>query len=70
MCQVCSSCCEGNICNVLVPRNESGAVFSSTSPLASSSRRHDPAALSYILIILLIVVSIFSVFEMKTVTRH
>uniref|UniRef100_A0A8D3DFJ9 LY6/PLAUR domain containing 6 n=1 Tax=Scophthalmus maximus TaxID=52904 RepID=A0A8D3DFJ9_SCOMX len=53
--QVCSSCCEGNICNVLVPRNESGAVFSSTSPLASSSRRHDPAALSYILIILLIV---------------
>ncbi|CAG01006.1 unnamed protein product, partial [Tetraodon nigroviridis] len=32
--QVCSSCCEGNICNLLVPKNESGAVFSSTSPLA------------------------------------
>ncbi|XP_028998450.1 ly6/PLAUR domain-containing protein 6 [Betta splendens] len=44
--QVCSSCCEGNICNVLVPRNESSAVFSSTSPLLSSSGRLRPAALS------------------------
>ncbi|KAM4602168.1 ly6/PLAUR domain-containing protein 6-like [Polymixia lowei] len=39
--QVCSSCCEGNICNVRVPRNESDAVFSTTSPLVSSSRRSD-----------------------------
>ncbi|XP_037552643.1 ly6/PLAUR domain-containing protein 6-like [Nematolebias whitei] len=42
--QVCTSCCEGNICNVLVPRNDSGAVFSS-SRLASSGRRLHPAAL-------------------------
>ncbi|KAM9820710.1 ly6/PLAUR domain-containing protein 6-like [Neosynchiropus ocellatus] len=30
--KMCSSCCEGNICNMLVPRNESSAVFSSASP--------------------------------------
>ncbi|KAM7365402.1 hypothetical protein PAMP_016333 [Pampus punctatissimus] len=46
--QVCSSCCEGNICNVLVPRNESSAVFSSTSPLISSSTGLHPATLSII----------------------
>uniref|UniRef100_A0A672YBK7 LY6/PLAUR domain containing 6 n=1 Tax=Sphaeramia orbicularis TaxID=375764 RepID=A0A672YBK7_9TELE len=40
--QMCSSCCEGNICNLLVPRNESSAVFSSTSPLVSSSRSLHP----------------------------
>ncbi|XP_070814032.1 ly6/PLAUR domain-containing protein 6 [Chaetodon trifascialis] len=50
--QVCSSCCEGNICNVSVPRNESSAVFSSTSPLASSSRRLLPVSLSYAVIII------------------
>ncbi|XP_034534063.1 ly6/PLAUR domain-containing protein 6-like isoform X2 [Notolabrus celidotus] len=48
--QVCSSCCEGNICNLLVPRNESSAIFSSNSPLASSSRRLLPTMLSYIII--------------------
>ncbi|XP_040888739.1 ly6/PLAUR domain-containing protein 6-like [Toxotes jaculatrix] len=57
--QACSSCCEGNICNVLVPRNESSAIFSSISPLVSSSRRLHPAALSYILIITTII-SIFT----------
>nr|XP_046238554.1 ly6/PLAUR domain-containing protein 6-like [Scatophagus argus] len=53
--QVCSSCCEGNICNVLVPRNESSAIFSSTSPLVSSSRRLHPATLSCIIIIIIII---------------
>lgn len=53
--QVCSSCCEGNICNVLVPRNESGAIFSSTSPLVSSSGGLLPAALSYIIIIIIFI---------------
>ncbi|KAM6957931.1 ly6/PLAUR domain-containing protein 6 [Tautogolabrus adspersus] len=48
--QVCSSCCEGNICNVLVPRNQSSAIFSSTSPLVSSGRRLLPTMLSYIII--------------------
>ncbi|XP_047432617.1 ly6/PLAUR domain-containing protein 6 [Mugil cephalus] len=48
--QVCSSCCEGNICNVLVPRNESSATFSVTSPLGGSARRLHPAALIYTVI--------------------
>lgn len=52
--QVCSSCCEGNICNVLVPRNESAAVFSSTSPLVSSGRGLLlPAALNYVIFIII-----------------
>lgn len=46
--QVCSSCCEGNICNVLVPRNESSAVFSFASPPVSSSTRRRPAMLSIV----------------------
>lgn len=45
--QTCSSCCEGDICNMLVPRNESSAVFSSTSPLSGSAHLLRPAALSY-----------------------
>ncbi|XP_029376942.1 ly6/PLAUR domain-containing protein 6 isoform X2 [Echeneis naucrates] len=49
--RVCSSCCEGNICNVQVPKNESNAIFSSTSPLISSSRRLRPATLSCIILI-------------------
>ncbi|XP_049426218.1 ly6/PLAUR domain-containing protein 6 isoform X1 [Epinephelus fuscoguttatus] len=48
--KMCSSCCEGNICNMLVPRNASSAIFSSTSPLVSSSRGVLPATLSYIII--------------------
>ncbi|KAM9328652.1 ly6/PLAUR domain-containing protein 6 [Pholidichthys leucotaenia] len=48
--QMCSSCCEGNICNLLVPRNDSSAIFSSTSPLVNSGLGLRPAALSYIII--------------------
>ncbi|KAF3857111.1 hypothetical protein F7725_008970 [Dissostichus mawsoni] len=40
----------GNICNVFVPRNASSAIFSSSSPLISSSTKHLPTALSYFLI--------------------
>ncbi|KAM3585536.1 uncharacterized protein V6R79_020213 [Siganus canaliculatus] len=48
--QVCTSCCEGNICNVLVPKNQSSAIFSSMSPLVSSSRKLLIGRLSYIII--------------------
>lgn len=48
----CSSCCEGDICNMLVPRNESSAVFSSTSPLSGSAHHLRPVVLSYAAIIL------------------
>ncbi|XP_056286924.1 ly6/PLAUR domain-containing protein 6-like isoform X2 [Pseudoliparis swirei] len=51
--QMCSSCCEGNICNVLVPRNASSSVFSSTSPLAGCGRRL-PAPRSYFIFIIVI----------------
>uniref|UniRef100_A0A667X6D5 LY6/PLAUR domain containing 6 n=2 Tax=Myripristis murdjan TaxID=586833 RepID=A0A667X6D5_9TELE len=51
--QVCTSCCEGNICNLLVPRNKSTAVFSTTSPVLSSSHsstgRLLSVALTYII---------------------
>uniref|UniRef100_A0A8C6SHH0 LY6/PLAUR domain containing 6 n=1 Tax=Neogobius melanostomus TaxID=47308 RepID=A0A8C6SHH0_9GOBI len=51
--QVCSSCCEGNICNLWVPRNESNAIFASSSPLRSSSNKLDPAILTFYNIILI-----------------
>ncbi|XP_067116815.1 ly6/PLAUR domain-containing protein 6-like [Osmerus mordax] len=35
--QVCISCCEGNICNLQLPRNKTGAVFSTSSPLRSAT---------------------------------
>ncbi|KAG8430935.1 hypothetical protein GDO86_019719 [Hymenochirus boettgeri] len=38
--RVCTSCCEGNICNLALPRNETNAIFSTTSPLNSSQRLH------------------------------
>uniref|UniRef100_A0A8C2WRH6 LY6/PLAUR domain containing 6 n=1 Tax=Cyclopterus lumpus TaxID=8103 RepID=A0A8C2WRH6_CYCLU len=55
--QMCSSCCEGNICNVVVPRNASSSIFSSTSPLASSGRRFLPAPLSYYIMVMVMVIS-------------
>ncbi|KAM4697901.1 ly6/PLAUR domain-containing protein 6 [Rhinophrynus dorsalis] len=36
--KICTSCCEGNICNLALPRNESDAVFTTTSPLNHSER--------------------------------
>ncbi|XP_053554266.1 ly6/PLAUR domain-containing protein 6 [Bombina bombina] len=34
--KVCTSCCEGNICNMALPRNETDAIFATTSPLNHS----------------------------------
>ncbi|XP_051704658.1 ly6/PLAUR domain-containing protein 6 isoform X1 [Oryctolagus cuniculus] len=31
--KVCTSCCEGNICNLPIPRNETDATFATTSPI-------------------------------------
>uniref|UniRef100_A0A9L0JGM3 LY6/PLAUR domain containing 6 n=1 Tax=Equus asinus TaxID=9793 RepID=A0A9L0JGM3_EQUAS len=31
--KVCTSCCEGNICNLPLPRNETDATFATTSPI-------------------------------------
>ncbi|XP_046903763.1 ly6/PLAUR domain-containing protein 6 [Hypomesus transpacificus] len=35
--RVCTACCEGNICNLALPRNETEAVFTTTSPLSDAS---------------------------------
>ncbi|KAM6893491.1 ly6/PLAUR domain-containing protein 6 [Xenentodon cancila] len=51
--QVCTSCCEGNICNMLVPRDNSSAVFSSKSPPVSSGRRLHPAMLLYFIMFII-----------------
>uniref|UniRef100_A0A8C5MW61 LY6/PLAUR domain containing 6 n=1 Tax=Leptobrachium leishanense TaxID=445787 RepID=A0A8C5MW61_9ANUR len=36
--KICTTCCEGNICNLPLPRNESDAVFSPSA--RSSAKRH------------------------------
>ncbi|KAJ8415031.1 hypothetical protein AAFF_G00007290 [Aldrovandia affinis] len=36
--KVCTACCEGNICNMPLPTNETDAVFATTSPLSGSCR--------------------------------
>ncbi|XP_060733214.1 ly6/PLAUR domain-containing protein 6 [Tachysurus vachellii] len=36
--RVCVSCCEGNICNMPLPWNETDAIFATTSPLNGSNR--------------------------------
>uniref|UniRef100_A0A803W7E8 LY6/PLAUR domain containing 6 n=1 Tax=Ficedula albicollis TaxID=59894 RepID=A0A803W7E8_FICAL len=35
--KVCTSCCEGTICNLPLPRNASDAVFSTLSPLSATA---------------------------------
>ncbi|XP_029967769.1 ly6/PLAUR domain-containing protein 6 [Salarias fasciatus] len=37
--QMCSACCEGNICNLSVPWNQTDAVFTATSSLSSGAGR-------------------------------
>ncbi|XP_015214094.1 ly6/PLAUR domain-containing protein 6 [Lepisosteus oculatus] len=44
--KVCTSCCEGNICNMPLPRNETDAIFATTSPLNRTPRLvHNPLGL-------------------------
>ncbi|NXB86471.1 LYPD6 protein, partial [Vidua chalybeata] len=44
--KVCTSCCEGSICNLPLPRNASDAVFATLSPLSAAPPlpRPGPAA--------------------------
>ncbi|XP_076871812.1 ly6/PLAUR domain-containing protein 6-like [Brachyhypopomus gauderio] len=48
---VCTSCCEGNICNLSVPWNETMATFSTTSPLNGESRVSPGRSTTIIIII-------------------
>ncbi|XP_069472597.1 ly6/PLAUR domain-containing protein 6 [Ambystoma mexicanum] len=40
--KICTSCCEGTICNLAVPRNTTDAVFATTSPINNKTERHPP----------------------------
>ncbi|XP_028275626.1 ly6/PLAUR domain-containing protein 6 [Parambassis ranga] len=59
--QVCSSCCEGNICNLLVPQNNSSAIFSSKSPVVGSGRRLHTPPMCYTCIIIIIIIILTAV---------
>lgn len=51
--RVCTSCCEGNICNLPLPRNQTEAVFSTTSPLSGTPRPGQSHALAAALLVLI-----------------
>ncbi|XP_060784615.1 ly6/PLAUR domain-containing protein 6 [Neoarius graeffei] len=53
--RVCISCCEGNICNMPLPWNETDAIFATTSPLNGSNHAvlDRTLLLSFIFILLL-----------------
>ncbi|KAJ8351593.1 hypothetical protein SKAU_G00230690 [Synaphobranchus kaupii] len=54
--KVCTACCEGNICNLPLPRNETDAVFATTSPINRTSQLAQSQALScFIAIIILLI---------------
>ncbi|KAL7991722.1 hypothetical protein Chor_015978 [Crotalus horridus] len=43
--KVCTSCCEGNICNLTLPRNSSDAIFSTTTPINHTQRHWQDASI-------------------------
>ncbi|KAG7501989.1 hypothetical protein JOB18_011360 [Solea senegalensis] len=55
--KVCTACCEGNICNLPVPRNETDSIFSTRSPHSGSTERlsHSQAQTFSITVALLII---------------
>uniref|UniRef100_A0A8B9TP17 LY6/PLAUR domain containing 6 n=2 Tax=Anas platyrhynchos TaxID=8839 RepID=A0A8B9TP17_ANAPL len=44
--KVCTSCCEGSICNLPLPRNTTDAVFTTLSPLSSTKGLSCPVTLT------------------------
>ncbi|NWR43396.1 LYPD6 protein, partial [Regulus satrapa] len=44
--KVCTSCCEGSICNLRLPRNASDAVFATLAPLRARGPAPGPAPLA------------------------
>ncbi|XP_039769099.1 ly6/PLAUR domain-containing protein 6 isoform X2 [Ornithorhynchus anatinus] len=43
--KVCTACCQGNICNLPLPRNASDATFATTSPIGRTGRQGHGLAL-------------------------
>ncbi|XP_078084103.1 ly6/PLAUR domain-containing protein 6 isoform X1 [Mustelus asterias] len=56
--KVCTSCCEGTICNLPLPRNISQAVFATLSPINQTSRQwsHSAVTLTCFSLLFLLVV--------------
>ncbi|GCC24280.1 ly6/PLAUR domain-containing protein 6 isoform X1 [Chiloscyllium punctatum] len=56
--KVCTSCCEGTICNLPLPRNTSQAVFATLSPINQTSRHsfHSAMTLTCVSLLFLLVV--------------
>ncbi|XP_030628049.1 ly6/PLAUR domain-containing protein 6-like [Chanos chanos] len=52
--QVCTACCEGNICNLPLPRNETTAIFSTILPLNRKSKLSVDWPLCFLIIILIV----------------
>ncbi|KAL0963912.1 hypothetical protein UPYG_G00315270 [Umbra pygmaea] len=52
--KVCTACCEGNICNLPLPWNETEAVFATTSPLSGTARLTQSYTLTSMFLTLLI----------------
>ncbi|XP_065528910.1 ly6/PLAUR domain-containing protein 6 isoform X2 [Lathamus discolor] len=44
--KICTSCCEGSICNLPLPKNTTDAVFTTLSPLNKTQRLSHPALLT------------------------
>ncbi|XP_053143029.1 ly6/PLAUR domain-containing protein 6 isoform X1 [Hemicordylus capensis] len=44
--KVCTSCCEGNICNLPLPRNASDAIFATTTPINHTQRHFQSASVT------------------------
>ncbi|GLD51546.1 ly6/PLAUR domain-containing protein 6-like protein, partial [Lates japonicus] len=55
--KVCTACCEGNICNLPVPWNETDAIFTTTSPLSSAVGLSQSHTVTFSLIITSLIVS-------------
>ncbi|XP_029937094.1 ly6/PLAUR domain-containing protein 6 isoform X2 [Myripristis murdjan] len=55
--KVCTTCCEGNICNLPLPWNETDAIFATTSPLSGSLRLSKSYAMTFCLLILTFFIS-------------
>ncbi|XP_071768722.1 ly6/PLAUR domain-containing protein 6 [Centroberyx gerrardi] len=55
--KVCTACCEGNICNLPLPCNETDAIFATTSPLSGTGQFSKSYALTFCLLMLTFLIS-------------
>ncbi|NP_001279650.1 ly6/PLAUR domain-containing protein 6 isoform X1 [Callorhinchus milii] len=56
--KVCTSCCEGPICNLPLPRNTSEAIFTTTSPINRTVRHLHSLAMTLTCMIILTLLSV------------